>query len=548
MNKKAFLFLVFFFILTFPASWAAKDISITPTPQNLVYKNCDVEIKKDWSIVVGKDDEEIFSVARYLVEELLNRFDLLMGIQRGPSAQMEKRIVLKLLDEQLKELGEQGYVLEVFEDYILITANKPAGIFYGIQTLLQLTKTQLGKIIVSAVNIIDFPKTKFRGVHINAASLENLKREIDTMSELKMNVAIIENWAFFNLDKDDNKEKLVDVFDYAREHFIEPIPHLNSFSYAGPALSKDPYAAEGIWVKDEHFKFVNGEAVAIKPTEHTLVNVIRCEDSNIIVTSLDKTKTYKVDVDYKIIEGDISYPFSLNNRPTKITRINSGNIRDGDEVLVSYDYVERKTAPWATWTAPYCPSSERTYKIMFNALEDVITALNPKYISIGHDEILGLNRDSRCKKRNLTNAEILANEINRLNDFVKSLNSDIRLMMWDDMVTPWHNGGNENLQVQFGGIPGKTSYAIDLIPNDMIMMVWWYDSNDRLNKMKNSPNFFESKGFDYLVAGYKDKKNIKDWSDLIKNKERCLGIITTTWDGWEKNIKGIRYTAEIGWH
>ena len=548
MNKKTFLFLTFFFILTFSVSWAAKDINITPTPQNLVYKNYDVEIKKDWSLVVGKDDEEIFSLARYLVEKLLNRFDLSMGIQRGLSTQIGKSIVLKLLSEQLKELGEQGYILEVFEDHILITANKPVGIFYGIQTLLQLTKTRLGKIIVPAVNIIDFPKTKFRGVHINAANLENLKPEIDAMSELKMNVAIIENWAFFNLDKDDNKEKLVDIFDYARERFIEPIPHLNSFSYAGPVLSKDPYAAEGIWIKDEHFKFVNGEAVAIKPTEHTLVNVIRCEDSSIIVTSLDKTKTYKEGVDYKIIEGDISYPFSLNNRPAKIIRFNSGNIRDGDEVLVSYDYVERKTAPWATWTTPYCPSSERTYKIMLNALEDVITALNPKYISIVHDEILGLNRDSRCKKRNLTNAELLADEINRLNDLVKSIDPKIRLLMWDDMINPWHNGGNENLQVQFGGIPGKTSDAVDLIPSDMIIMIWWYDANDRLNKMRNSPDFFESKGFDYLVAGYKDKKNIKNWTELIKNKEKCLGIITTTWDGWDKNIEGIKFTAEMEWH
>lgn len=548
MNKKIFLFLTPLFIVTFPVCRTAEDISITPTPQSLVYENYDVEIKNDWRVIVDKDEDEIFSSARYLIEELANRFDLVMGLQKTMSKQTGRSIFLKLSNKQIGDIGKQGYILEISEDDILITANKPAGIFYGIQTLLQIIKVQHGKVIVPAVKIIDFPKTKLRGIHINAANIEKLKDQINIMSKLKMNIAIIENWAFSNLDKDDNKEKLVDIFDYAREHFIELIPHLNSFSYAGPTLSKDPYAAEGIWVKDEHFKFVNGEAMAINPTEHTLVNVIRCEDSNIIVTSLDKTKIYKEGVDYKIIEGNISYPFSLNNRPAKITRINSGNIRDGDEVLVSYDYVERKTAPWATWTAPYCPSSERTYKIMFNVLEDVITALNPKYISIGHDEILGLNRDSRCKNRNLTNAELLADEVNRLNDFVKSIDPNIRLLMWDDMVNPWHNGGNENLQVQFGGVPGKTSEAIDLIPKDIIMMVWWYDSNDRLNKMKNSPNFFESKGFDYLVAGYKDKKNIKDWSDLIKNKERCLGIITTTWDGWDKNIKGIKFTAEMGWH
>jgi len=184
---------------------------------------------------------------------------------------------------------------------------------------------------------------------------------------------------------------------------------------------------------------------------------------------------------------------------------------------------------------------------MFSALEDVIEALSPKYIAIGHDEIFGINRDSRCRRRNLSNAELLADEINILYDFVKSLNSNIRFLMWDDMVNPWHNGGNENLQIQFGGIPGKTSDTIDLIPNDMIMMVWWYDPNDTRNKSKNRPDYFEFKGFDFLVAGYKDKKNIKDWANLIKNKDRSLGIMATVFEGWKDNIAGVRYAAESGW-
>lgn len=120
-------------------------------------------------------------------------------------------------------------------------------------------------------------------------------------------------------------------------------------------------------------------------------------------------------------------------------------------------------------------------------------------------------------------------------------------MMWDDMLNPWHNGGVEDMQVQFGGETGKTSEAIEMIPKDIIMLVWWYGSADKDGKMKNSPAYFQSKGFDYLVAGYKEKDNIKKWVDLVRGRKKCLGIIDTVWEQFESSLDAIRYTAEISW-
>lgn len=557
-----FLLLISFCSLDFLNICLAKEaISIIPQPQKLIPKNYDIDISNNWRITVDKyNDGSLFS-ARYLSQKLSDEFGIKLSIEKSAFINAGKRIILGTIQDNLiKEIlkrekidiselvSDEGYILEVFERYIIIVATSSRGVFYGVQTFLQLVKVKDIKMLISAAKIIDNPKTKNRGVHFCGANLAKMKEYLDQMARLKLNFAIIETWSHFNINEGNNRQLLEEIFAYARERYIEPIPQLVSFSYAGPILSIDPYAAEGIWIQDEHFKFVSDEAMATNPTKHSLVNVIRSEDSNISIKNLERTRIYEEGNDYKVIEGIISYPYSLDNGPTKIIRIASGNIKDGEEVLISYNYVERRTSSWAKWTAPYCPSSERTYKIMFGALENVIRALNPKYISIGHDEILGLNRDSRCKKRNLTNAELLAYEINRLNDFVKSMDPNIRLLMWDDMINPSHIGGNENLQVEFGGVPGKTSDAIDLIPKDMIIMIWWYDSNDRINKRKNSPAFFESKGFDYLVAGYKDKKNIKNWTELIENKKRCLGVLTTTWDSWEKNLDGIRYTAEVTWH
>jgi len=409
--------------------------------------------------------------------------------------------------------------------------------------------TKSGRVILPAAKVTDFPNVKLRGVHLLDPDLDKLKDMIDSMAKLKMNFAIISSWKLFELDEGDNAQKFQDVFAYARKLFIEPVPELAAFGQGGPVLTREPYAAEGIWVEDELFEFAdNNKAVPVSGSKSNLVNLIRAEDSNITMTTLDKTDIYREGIDYEVRDGGTVYPFLPSNKPAEILRIPSGAIKERQKVLINYDYVENKCVKWAPWSVPYCPSSELTHRVMFKSLEDVVSRLQPKYISIGGDEIRGMNRDSRCKKRGVTNAALLSDEVNKLNDFVKSLDPGIRLMMWDDMLNPWHNGGNEDYQVQFGGPKGKTSEAIEDIPKDAIIMVWWYEPDDWLSKMKNSPAYFESKGFSYLGAAYKDKKNIKDWSKLIKSRPLCTGLITTTWDGWGKNLEGIKYTAEAGWN
>ncbi|MBM3253455.1 MAG: hypothetical protein FJZ16_04310 [Candidatus Omnitrophica bacterium] len=561
MRKVKTIFLLgIFYLLSLNNCYSKDDIAIFPKPKKIIYKNFEIILTTNWWITYNKDNKKLF-LTTYLSQRLSENFKLTLPKVKLSLLSKGKYIILGTIqDDLIKEVlkkekidiselvNPEGYLLDISDNRILITGNEPAGIFYGIQALLQLVKRKGNQIIVPAVKIVDYPKAKFRGVYILDVDLSRIKSQLDMIAKLKMNIALLGSQKYFRLNDRNYQQEFKEIFSYARERFIEPIPDLGTFGAGEPVLFNDLFAAEGIWIEDEHFKFINDEAVPVNPTKHTLINVIRSGDSNIVIESLDKTKIYKEKLDYRIIEGSISYPYSIDNQPTKILRKPNGNIKNGEEVLVSYDYVENKCASWAPWSVPYCPSSERTYEIMFGALENVIQVLNPHYISVGHDEIRGLNRDSRCKKRNLTNAQVLADEVNRLNDFVKSINPNIRLLMWDDMLNPWHNGGDKDYQVQFGGIPGKTSDAIDLIPKDMIIMIWWYDANDSLNKMKNSPGFFETKGFDYLVAGYKDKKNIKDWVELIRDKKKSLGIITTTWDGWENNIEGIKYTAEMGWY
>ena len=169
-------------------------------------------------------------------------------------------------------------------------------------------------------------------------------------------------------------------------------------------------------------------------------------------------------------------------------------------------------------------------------MKEVISAFKPKYINIGHDEIRGMNRDSRCLRRNLTNAQLLAEDINRLYSIARKYDSDVKLLMWSDMLNPWHNGGNEDYQIQFGGISGKTDPAIDFIPKDIIILLW----NASKENLENAPDYFKSKDFIFWVNG-------SEWLQVIRPKNKCAGIIATNWEGWDKNIQKIEKMANAVW-
>ena len=78
-------------------------------------------------------------------------------IQAFPNSDIE--IIMK---NELKI--QQGYVLLTKDSKVIIEADSPHGIYYGIQTLLQLINSTLDKHSINDVIIIDFPLLEIRGV------------------------------------------------------------------------------------------------------------------------------------------------------------------------------------------------------------------------------------------------------------------------------------------------------------------------------------------------------------------------------------------------
>lgn len=107
--------------------------------------------------------------------------------------------ILFHLDFTLRDLGEEGYKLDVAKDKIVLSAYRPAGIFYGIQTLRQLLPVEIfhkriskqKQWIIPCVEIEDKPRFSWRGHLFDCCRhffpKETIKRTLDLMALHKLN-------------------------------------------------------------------------------------------------------------------------------------------------------------------------------------------------------------------------------------------------------------------------------------------------------------------------------------------------------------------------
>ena len=101
----------------------------------------------------------------------------------------ENNIVLDCGDQTARD---ESYTLNVTPSKVQITAQHPAGLFYGIQTLGQLIPTAGDPWAIPAVQIEDAPRFGWRGLHLDVGrhmfSVDFIKKYIDVMAMHKFNV------------------------------------------------------------------------------------------------------------------------------------------------------------------------------------------------------------------------------------------------------------------------------------------------------------------------------------------------------------------------
>jgi len=179
--------------------------------------------------------------------------------------------ILIAIGEAGAGLGDEGYELVITEKVLTLTAEKPAGLFRGIQTIRQLLPPEIeadtiqpGPWAIPTGTIRDWPEYGHRGEMLDVSrhffGPEDVKRFIDHLALYKMNVLHLhlsddQGWrieikSWPNLTAHGGKtevgggeggyftqEEYSDIVRYAGERYITIIPEIDMPSHTNAALS-----------------------------------------------------------------------------------------------------------------------------------------------------------------------------------------------------------------------------------------------------------------------------------------------------------------------
>ena len=349
---KKVLILAVFFAIAATAFSQNKRISIIPQPAVLREGTGTFTIDANTAIVVGTNDAEAKKVAEMLNVELKKAAGFSLNIENAP----RKKSIQFLLSPE-EPLGNEGYRLAVTTEDISIFAPKPAGLFYGLQTLLQLMPKEIeSKQVVKniswtvpAVNITDRPRFGWRGLMLDVSrhffTVDEVKAFIDDMARYKYNLM------HFHLTDDQGWRLEIKSLPKLTEVGAWNVKKTGRFNYFTPPADNEPRDFGGFYTQEqmkELIRYAKDRYVDIMPEidvpGHSLAAIASYPDLSCTPGT------------YKVNSGD---PFmDWHNDGTFTARI--------DNTL--------------------CPANEKVYGFLDKVFTEVAALFPFEYIHMGGDE------------------------------------------------------------------------------------------------------------------------------------------------------------------
>lgn len=298
-------------------------INIIPTPLSLVQNDGSYKLNRNSTF--GATTPEAKTVAEFFANK--------MKASTGYDIKVADKGDITLAIDDAFDVNDEGYTLDVTASGVVVKAKKPQGLFYGMQSFMQLLPAEIEspttvKGIVwtaEAVSIKDEPRFGYRGVMLDPCRhfmpVENVKKYIDVLSLFKFNrlhwhLTDDQGWRIeikkypkltevgaTRIDGEGTEhkgyytqEEVKEIVQYAADHFITIIPELEIPGHemaaiaAYPELSckGEPGTPRIIWGvedivmcpgKEEVFDFLEDvvdEMVALFPSEYFHVGGDEC--------------------------------------------------------------------------------------------------------------------------------------------------------------------------------------------------------------------------------------------------------------------------------
>jgi hypothetical protein len=238
-----------------------RGYTVMPQPQKVAFSGGDFRFEDNaWRLEIGSGVKADDVAAETLREELHSRFGLRLGTTSSSRGVIKLTIspgavqIGPAQDKNESALAEQAYRLDVSATAIDITANARPGLFYGVETLIQLMKRQNGSYWLPSAHVEDWPDLELRQIYWDDAHHldrpEALKKAIRQAAFFKINGFAIKLEGHFQFKSAPalvepqalSPAELQDVTDYALRYHVQLIPYLDGPAHIAFILKHPEYA------------------------------------------------------------------------------------------------------------------------------------------------------------------------------------------------------------------------------------------------------------------------------------------------------------------
>ena len=500
-----------YLLLFFTLSASAQEVSIIPQPVEMKISDSKDKfiITKNTRIILGHG----VNVDRF--SELLNvylqlHYGFKLSVQKL-SMKSPKSNIIDIGYNPLPDSSDKkvSYHLTVKKEIIHISSRYSNGLFYAIQSLIQLLPVEKSKSLsIPAVKIYDYPRFAYRGLHLDVGRhfmpVDFIKKYIDYTALHKMN--------YFHWHLTEDQGWRIEIKKYPK---LTSVGGWRNGTIIGryPGSGNDNIKYGGFYTQEQIKEIVKYAA-----------------DRYITVVP-------EIEMPGHSSAAIAAYP-ELSCFPDKPTSIPKNMISSTSTLLQAKGDKKLVQETWGIFEDVFCAGKENTFKFLENVLDEVLALFPSKYIHVGGDECPKEHWkkcpacQQRMKDNNLKDEhELQSYFIQRMEKYLN--NKGRTLIGWDEIL----EGG--------------------LAPNAVVMS--WRGEQGGIDAAKQNHDVIMTPGnpvyFDHTQSENEDSVTIGGFNPIEKvytyepvpkelNEQQAkhvLGAQANMWTEYMKNTNKVEY-------
>jgi Glycosyl hydrolase family 20, domain 2/Glycosyl hydrolase family 20, catalytic domain len=466
-------------------------VGIFPKPHEMTESPGNFVLNEGSPIILpGAASKSDLRLARFLVEELSDRDRVQLRVRHENELPKDDRFILmgSINNPLVREFcrrhrpdvtatnpGPEGYFLQTNDQSVVVAGSDDRGAFYGLQSLRQLIGNREGRLQVKGVQVRDWPDKPFRGVYLYVPGRDNIamfKRFVrDFMGRYKFNTVIMEMNACMRFDShpelNEGWAEFTRDTNYSRRNYPP-----------GPLHDREQNSSHQDC----------GDGAFLEKAE--------------VADLVEWCRQHHVEVVPAI--PSLTHAFYLLTRHKELSEV-----------------------PGDKWPDTYCPSNPKSYKLLFEVMDEFLEVMKPGMVHAGHDEWFApFGLCPCCKSKNP--GEVYGNDLIKVHEYLA--NKNIKMAIWGDYLLESVRGKGMRRHVTHDRwvyySPGAMTpqQVKELVPKDILIFNWFWSERE---KGRSNEAQLDDFGFRQIYGNM--EPYIQEYPERIK-RSTIIGGAPSAWE------------------